>query len=331
MEAFDYRGKSLLDLASEAVTHQHQVAFLDEHFRSTPRIIGFSNRQFYRGALRVMTRRPETEETRSLFLRRVAGCRRAEGYNPEEAAALVEDLASRVAEEAQLPRAVCHSLGVLSPFREQVEHLRQEIQRRLRITALERHCLLVGTPYAFQGEERDVMLLSLALDPSSPAGAFRYLERPDVFNVAVTRARDAQLLFCSLDPDDAPPGSLLHRYLTYAAEGPEPSFPEVRPHRDRFLLEVQEALEAQGFRTWPAYMVAGFPIDLVVARDGGSLGIDLVGHPGAFADAFDLERCRMLQRAGLKLFPLSFFSWRRDPSACLAAIAARIGSRASSR
>lgn len=43
-------------------------------------------------------------------------------------------------------------------------------------------------------------------------------------------------------------------------------------------------------------------------RRGGGL----VGHPGAFADALDLERCRMLLRAGLPIFPLPLSAWRRD-------------------
>ena len=37
-------------------------------------------------------------------------------------------------------------------------------------------------------------------------------------------------------------------------------------------------------------------------------------------DALDLERYRMLRRAGLSVFPLSFASWNSDESSCLTAI-----------
>lgn len=319
-ERLDYRERSLLDLVSETVEEQDQAIFLDEHFRSTPEIIRFSNREFYQGSLRIMTHRPETVERRSLFVRRVRGRRRSEGHNPEEAERVLEELVKRLDGEAELPGDRVGSIGVLSPFRDQVEHLGEHLHRTVPLSALERHRIRVGTPYAFQGEERDVMFLSLALDEDSPAGAFRYLERPDVFNVAITRARDLQLVYCSFDPERLDRRTLLGRYLAHAAETPGGTSMQSDPIVDRFLEEVRDALEQRDFRTWAAYPVAGLEIDLMVAKNGRSLGIDLVGHPGAYGDAFELERCRILQRAGLELFPLPFSAWSRCKERCVQAI-----------
>ena len=67
-------------------------------------------------------------------------------------------------------------------------------------------------------------------------------------------------------------------------------------------------------------MVAGLPVDLLVERNGRSLGIDLVGYPGEFSKAFELEKYRLFQRAGLPLFPLSLRAWRNQRHACLQAI-----------
>lgn len=326
--ALDYREKSLLDLASAAVAGEDEVIFLDEHYRSTPHLIGFSNREIYRGALRVMTRRPETETQRSLHVRRVDGRRESAGHNPREAAALVAELTTWIERERDLPAAVCRSLGVLSPFREQAEHLGEQLRGALGLAAIEKHRLLVGTPYAFQGEERDAMFLSFALDAESPRGAFRYLERPDVFNVAITRARALQLLFCSFQPTAAVPGGLLASYLAYALEEPGgESAAEAlagRDDGDLFLAEVRAALEQRGARTWSAWMVAGFAVDLMVEKGGATLAIDLVGAPGAWVDAFDLERCRMLRRAGLRVLPLALSAWRRNSEECLAAVFASL-------
>lgn len=186
----------------------------------------------------------------------------------------------------------------------------------------ERHRLLLGTPYAFQGQERDVMLISWVLDPEAAGGAFRYLDRSDVFNVAITRARSVQHVFCSLEPGHAPAGHLLRRYLedTLAGAVPEPPAPAA----DAFLRDVRDALAAYGLGCWPSYTVAGFTVDLVVSDGRASLGIDLVGHPGAFADAVDLERCRMLLRAGLPVFPLPLSAWRHDWQGAVAAILDRL-------
>jgi hypothetical protein len=61
-------------------------------------------------------------------------------------------------------------------------------------------------------------------------------------------------------------------------------------------------------------------VDLVVEREGRVFGIDLIGQRGALGAALDLERYRMLLRAGLSVFPLSLKSWISDESSCLTAI-----------
>ena len=57
---WNYRTHSLLDVVNGALPSQDDVVLLDEHYRSLPQIIEFSNRRFYGQALRMMTRRPDT-------------------------------------------------------------------------------------------------------------------------------------------------------------------------------------------------------------------------------------------------------------------------------
>jgi hypothetical protein len=317
-EDLDYRDKSLLDRASEAIWQQDQSVLLDEHYRSTPQIIEFSNREFYGGELRVMTRRPETVRRPSLELRRIDGRRGTDGANTAEAESLIEELAGWIERERDLSRNTCHSLGVLSPFRGQVDLLARELQARLGLSTIEKHDLLVGTPFAFQGEERDVMFLSLAVDADSHPGSFMFLARADVFNVAITRARGYQYVFCSLDPAQFPV-PLVRKYLEELDNRSSEEPAEDRT-RDAFLREVSNVLTARGYQVWPAYEVAGLIVDLVVERDGRTVGIDLIGHPGPYAESFDLERCRMLKRAGLAIFPIPYSAWHADPAVCLQAL-----------
>ncbi len=346
VEVFDYRGRSLLDRALEALDSPAQAVFLDEHFRSAPGIIAFSNRAFYGGALRVMTRRPATLARRCLELRQGAGRRDVDGANPEEAERLVAELAARLAAlsvglstgpagttsgKPETPR----TFGVLSPFRSQVELLERRIAELLPLDLIERHRLRVGTPYAFQGDERDEMLLSLVLDDAAPAGAFRYLERPDVWNVAITRARDRQVVFTSLSPGRAPAGTLLRRYLEAAAHEPAPSAEVLAPGPgDGATVRLAEALRNAGLSVWPRFEVAGTAVDLLVEAgtpDGmvgaGSLAVDLIGFPGETGAPFALDRCRLLRRAGLPVFPLPARLWAEDPAACLAALRQRLAGR----
>jgi superfamily I DNA and/or RNA helicase len=317
-ETCDYRGKSILDWVNESIPSQEQVVFLDEHFRSRPQIIAFSNREFYRGALKIMTQRPDTLAAPSLKLLTVKGHRESNGPNREEADQVITEVVRWIESERDLPANLAHSLGVLSPFREQVDHLFALLAKRVEFAAIEKHRLRIGTAHSFQGEERDVMFLSLAVDRGAHPGALRYLDRPDVFNVSITRARNLQIVFCSLMPDELPAMSLLRRYLE--AIGQSPTADAATAPADAFLHEVEKALFTRGFHTWPCFMVAGLPVDLLVAKNGRSMGIDLVGYPGQLANAFDLEKYRLFQRAGLRLFPLSFSAWQKDRQACLDAI-----------
>ena len=264
-ETFDYRGASLLDRVDDGVTDQSQVVFLDEHFRGTPDLIAFSNDEFYAGALHVMTERPDTAELVSIAVHEVDGARLPEGHNPVEAAAVLARVDALVADDAATggtPR----SIGILSPFRGQVDHLQREVSERLPLETIRRHDVQVGTSYSFQGEERDVMFVSFALDAESHPASLRYLCRPDVFNVAVTRARRFQHVFLSRTTTSVPAGTLLRRYLDRAYATRDGALAADTSSRDAALRHVADALRDEGLRVWTEYPVAGLPVDVVVER-----------------------------------------------------------------
>lgn len=221
---FNFRDVSLLDLASEQIQRQEQVAFLNEHFRSEPVIIDFSNRRFYSSQLTIMTgHRPHPPDSPpALSEVSVAGRREKRGHNPDEARAILAAIAELTGAESELPSGIAHSIGILSPFRDQVDHLIRQVSDSPHAARLiDRHQLLVGTAHTFQGEERDIVFLSLVLDDDSPASAFRFLERPDVFNVSITRARHRMVVYRSFDPARLPARSLVAEYLGHVAAATE--------------------------------------------------------------------------------------------------------------
>ncbi len=207
-----------------------------------------------------------------------------------------------------------------------LSRLRQrELPSGILAAAGKSHDLLVGTAHSFQGEERDIMLLSLAVDPASPHPAIRFLEREDVFNVAITRARLQQHVYCSLDAGDLPGNSLLAAYLLDVETriaGLETGAPPAAGGEtaDRFAREAAAGLKSRGCEVLTAHPVAGLKMDLLASRGGMSAGIDLVGYPGAFEAAFPIERLKMFHRAGLHILPIPYSRWVIDPEACLAAV-----------
>jgi hypothetical protein len=312
IERFDFRNRSVLDLVNDTIATQDQVVLLNEHYRSKPAIIDFSNHEFYGGALKIMTSSPLLNSESDVELIVLEGKRNGRGVNEVESDYIFSKIKQVVLLESQSLNP--SSIGVLSPFRDQVSHLQKRVMKEFTLHEIERHHLLIGTAYEFQGEEREVMFLSFTLDEFSHPTAFRYLNKLEVFNVSITRAKRKQYVLTSIHPNKVDYNSLLGRYFSSFTNKPlyknnENEFHEV------FLDEVRQLLI-----TWScenihvSFNVAGLSIDLLVVKESQIYCIDLVGYPGIFQGAFSVERYKMLHRVNMKVFPLPFSSWREQRS-----------------
>jgi hypothetical protein len=319
-ERFHFRNVSLVDLVTDRIEDQNSIIFLNEHFRSRPGIIGFSNCEFYANRLAIMTghREIDRREAPSLSVFRVAGKRKGNGVNEDEIEAILAQVESLI-----VPGAPPLTIGILSPFRAQVDAILKRVEKLPGLTEiLERHDLLVGTAHSFQGEERDLMFLSFALDDESPSASFRFMEKDDVFNVSITRARLENRIFVSFEGNRSP-HSLVARFLDYAETvgmGTVSPLKRVDPGTEPSLVEVVQALEALGIEVAAGFLIGGFEVDLLCRRNGRTIGIDLIGFPGPFSAAMSLDRHLMLQRAGIRLFPLSLLEWEMKRVEILAEI-----------
>ena len=305
-----YRSNSILDYAAEQLKSQSGFALLDEHYRSQPEIIDFSNQNFYTGRLKVMHFAPENATSQSLLFCQVAGNRDESGVNKVEAQAILKDIEKLINNERSKP---ARSIGVLSPFRKQAEYIEALIVQKIPQADIARHRILVGTPYHFQGEERDNMYLSFAICEGSKAAA-GYLNNANMFNVAVTRAREKQIVYFSIKLGILNPNNLLARYLAHqyhTAKSP------ILPTKDHFLTQMIEALNSHSIETWPAYTVAHCELDILCHLNGNYVGVDLVGYPGQYESHYNLHVFKTFSRAGLRVVPIEYGVWQRDPEACL--------------
>ena len=77
-------------------------------------------------------------------------------------------------------------VGVISPYRAQVQYLRQMVKKEPFFKPY-RSLISINTVDGFQGQERDIILISLVRNnPKGDIGFLRDLRR---MNVAITRAR----------------------------------------------------------------------------------------------------------------------------------------------
>jgi len=314
-----YRENSILDLTLNALNSHQQLAFLDEHFRSKPELIHFSNECFYQSKLKIMQHRPCTSSGH-LHLQRLNGKRDMSGVNHLEATHVIAAIAKQINDDTQA--GINHSIGVISPFRHQADHIAKEISASFSQAQIIRHKIRVATPYGFQGEERDIMLISFSVDNDSKRAAV-YLNKADVFNVTITRARQKQILFLSIDETQLPENNLLRRYLASISEFEATH--SVTSELDEFQQTVVSELDKLDIEAWPGYTIAGTEIDILCRYKEQYLAIDLIGFPGPWADFFELNTYKLFKRAGIEVLPISYGLWVVDRATCIGKIVKKLG------
>lgn len=186
---FSYRTKSLFDRAAEALEEGGSTPiFLQDHYRSHPEIVEFSNRLYYKR--RLVIRTPSRPEIAQAVFWHDVPAKLADGrgslVNPEEAA-FVRDLAKRLVAAPSFGAG--WTLGVVTPYRRQ----RDQIERLLRAEPLLQELgerLKVGTVHTFQGAETDAMIFSPVVAQGAKPRAAEWLSKEEgLLNVALTRAR----------------------------------------------------------------------------------------------------------------------------------------------
>ncbi len=310
-QLLDVRRNSLFDTGASATT----VTWLDEHFRSVPHIIRFSDRHFYGDNLRLMTQHPRNETTDAIHTVRVTGSRSEQGVNQAEIDETLRQIDLYAA-------AGIHSIGVVSPFRAQADALEEAILAAYGPDDVVRLGLRSGTVHAFQGNERDVIIASLAIDSPS-GGSLRFLQNPNLFNVLVTRAKREMVVVTSVADVDLPRG-LLADYLRHAEHAPRPADAASPPAG--WTADVQRELEGFGIAVVPSYPVAGWAVDLAIGEAEQAIGVETAVHPrGAEAH---IEQHLALRRAGWEMADAYQSRWLTDPAAAAEMLSRQILKRA---
>ena len=228
---------SLFDHAERSFEHP---ITLREHFRCVPEIIRFSNDLCYRDAPLIPLRQAPPNRLPAMESRFVAegACegRGARILNRAEAAAVVEAI-EKVIDDEDYKRK---SFGVIALQGSAQAHLiEHELAKRLDPEKMEAHRLRCGGPAAFQGDERDIVFLSLVAAPNVRHRALTTLPDQRRFNVAMSRARDQVWLFHSVRPHDLGPDDLRRKLIAFFENPVHGAFARQSEDLDRLEREAQ--------------------------------------------------------------------------------------------
>ena len=106
------------------------------------------------------------------------------------------------------------TVGIVSPFRAQVDLLRDLVSERLpRLVGQ----VTIDTAHGFQGDERDVMILSPVVAEGMTEFLIRHAGNPNVVNVSVTRARARFIVVGDLRACSTSPGLRKSPYRSFCA------------------------------------------------------------------------------------------------------------------
>ncbi|MEW7280052.1 AAA domain-containing protein [Aquimarina sp. 2201CG1-2-11] len=324
VDVSNYRETSFLDYTLERITSQENIHFLDEHYRSLPDIIRYSNQKFYNDKLKVMSDLLIHKKQSAVHWIYCDGTKQKDGTNLKETNKVLEDIQSLIANEKEVPANVCTTIGILSPFRDQVNYLKKKIEE-FDLAVIRKHKIAIGTPFEFQGEERDHMYITFTIDNQTNASVFQYLDREDVFNVSITRAKQKQFLYYSFEPKNFKNRHLLIEYLSETSVYNRP-VNEI-DLIDNYATEVHEELINLGISEEDIiinYPLAGYVMDVLITYNNRTVCIDLVGYPGDLEKTFSIAQYKTLFRTKIPIITIPYTYWLFNKEACLSHISKKV-------
>lgn len=297
---------------------------LREHFRCVPEIIRFSNDLCYTDAPLIPLRQPPPDRLspalRSTFVE--TGLCEGDGQrilNRAEAEKIVRTIEECLDDEAYEGK----TMGVIVlQGHAQAELIEKKLAERLEPKVREERKLRCGVPATFQGDQRDVVFLSLVVAPNHQYRALTGLPDQRRFNVAMSRGRDQTWLFRSVQQHDLSREDLRWRLVNFfnssthgVSEGLYEELDRLEreargshrkpgeqpdPYESWFEVEVALELLRRRFRIRPQYEVAGYRIDLVIEGLETRLAVECDGDCWHGPENYDhdMARQRQLERAG---------------------------------
>jgi very-short-patch-repair endonuclease len=299
-----------------------QNVVLREHFRCMPEIIRFSDDLCYavNGTPLDPLRMYTANRLQPLVVRHVAGgCTAGEdATNEPEADAVVAQVMSCIAD----PRYAGRSMGVISLQGDaQARLIEHKLLQSLEPETFVHRRLMCGDAYAFQGDERHIIFLSMVAAPGEGNVAALSAEQArQRFNVAASRAQDQLFLFSSVTLEDLNPACLRHRLLNYMLNPGRPAARDTRRRFDsQFERDVCQVIAERGFQVRTQVCVGDptthrYRIDLVVEGMQGRLAVECEGDGWQGRERYDADvaRQRDLERAGWEFVRLRGSEFYRD-------------------
>jgi very-short-patch-repair endonuclease/DNA polymerase III delta prime subunit len=298
------------------------VTVLREHFRCMPEIIEFSNRHFYAPDGKGLYPLKQYSENR---LEPLATVFCSNGYTEGRGARIInEPEANHIAETIEKlvedENYNGKTIGVITlQGNQQASLIENLLLKSIGEKEFHKRKIVCGNSSSFQGDERDVIFLSMVTAHNHRSRALTRPEDERRFNVAVSRAKEQIWLFHSVQLDDLSNTNdlrykLLDHFKNYNSY--QPIFntlierrmgTQPEPFDSWFEVDVYNDIVRQRLSIIPQYEVAKgrYKIDMVaLLPDGTKIAIECDGDKwhGPEQHQNDIMRQKVLERCGWQFF-----------------------------
>lgn len=319
IEAYDEK-TSLYDIALS----KFNPLMLKEHFRCVPEIIGYSNRLSYDNRIKPLRDASSSNLFPAVISYKVKGERSSKDKTNEIEARTIVCLIKACIQEKLYEGK---SFGVISLLgNKQSELINRYLLDKIDAVDYAERKILCGDSAQFQGDERDVVFLSM-VDSGNEEGPLslrreggsgdKYKKR---YNVAASRAKDQMWIIHSLDKSRDLKQEDLRKGLLEYAENPRAFINQVeeieKKSESPFEEAVAKSLVAKGYNLVQQWEAGSYRIDMVVIYKGKKIAIECDGeryHSGEEAIKNDMERQTILERIGWKFIRIRGSRFFRNP------------------
>ena len=304
----------------------YQPLMLKEHFRCVPEIIAYSNKTSYNFKIKPLRESSSSILKPAVIDYKVSGIRDDKRkINMIEAKTVVALIKACL----ELKEYAASSFGVISLLGdEQVELIQKLIIEKIDTIDIEKHNILCGNPSHFQGDERDVMFLTM-VDSNSGEGPLRMMTdgtesaRKKRYNVAASRAKDQMWVINSLDANnDLKTGDIRKEFLEYINNPKDFILTEEieKNSESIFEEEVVKYLVSEGYHIKQQWEVGAYRIDMVALFQDKKIAIECDGekwHSTEEQIKQDMERQSILERCGWEFIRIRGSKYFKNPESTM--------------
>ena len=294
---------------------------LKEHFRCVPSIIGYSNRLSYDYKIKPLRDDSNIAVKPSTIAYRVDGTR-LNKTNETEAKMIIALMLACMDQ----PEYKSMTFGVISLLGdEQAKKINALAISEINPNDYEKRRILCGNASHFQGDERDVIFISL-VDSNEGDGPLRMTgdgagkSTKQRYNVAVSRAKNQVWVIHSFDVNnDLQPGDMRRDLIEYVnnPKAFEEQEREIIIKADSpFEISVAKALTLNGYHIIQQWVVGSYKIDMVAVCKDKKIAIECDGelyHSGDDKIREDMERQSILERLGWRFIRIRSSEYYRNP------------------